>query len=499
MADTTFINGTIVQPAWLNDVNAQTYSNTINALSPGYGIVADGATSASAALQSLVNLASALVTNRFLRGVTIFLPHGNYLIDTPVVITTSNIHIVGESIGGTVLYNPSSTATSLISFDGSALALYNVGMQNVRFYTPGNATIGCHLKVRRAINAIFQNIAMDGWYDGLISDGCAKTIFNNILCTQENRTAGTTCRYAMDFQSTGPNNSDVHVSNYQVVVDPATMTFSNTISIRGSDGIYFSNGHQHGATLLQPTSVTCSTVMWNNIYFDQSTSNNVKFTGTSAAYRNFWFTNCYFRFSGGSGLAIDASSTVSKIMISNCEFNTHRLFGIYGFSDFTDMIISNCVFDGNNTDNAALTGDILIGGTATINGCRFKGGGAAGTAILLNGNASNSLVINNHLVASTAGTKIANTISSNQIRGNPGFVTKNYGQSSIINPATSIVVSHGLGVTPSVADIQLTAINATAAATAAYVGTVTSTQFTITGTPSAGTATWAWTIDTEHQ
>jgi hypothetical protein len=79
-----------------------------------------------------------------------------------------------------------------------------------------------------------------------------------------------------------------------------------------------------------------------------------------------------------------------------------------------------------------------------------------------------------------------------------GFVTKASGQASIANPATTVVVNHGLGRTPSIADIVLTPNNATAAATPAWPSGVTSTQFTLNGSPSAGTATWGWSIDTEH-
>lgn len=490
---------TVIPASWLNDVNDYVYGNIEGVVNvKAYGAVGDGVTNDTTAIQAAITAAQDLVLNRFTGpGATVYFPDGTYLISSTLNITSSNVYLAGRSAGGAMLYAPNASF-DLVHFNGSALSLYSVGMMNLKTYTPGNTTSGCHIRVQRTINAFFDNLQCIGWYDGIISDGAGKTYFSNIVLSQENRTAATTFRYGMHFASTSNNNSDVHVSNYQIIWDTSTQPNTTAIRIDGADGIYFTNGHQFGTVQLNPSSVTCASIMWNNIYFDTSVNTNVAFQGTSSAYRNFWFTNCYFRNSGGTGLQFNASSTVSKININGCIFNAHRLYGIHCLTAADDLIIDGCIFDGNNTDNAAGTGDILISGKATISNNRFIGGGAAGTAIILNGSSSDTLVNDNSLASSTAGTRISNAVASNRIRANTGYATKSFGQASIVNPATSVVVNHNLSVTPSVAQISIDAANASAAATDWYISAISSTQFTITVLASpAGTGTYNWLADAE--
>jgi hypothetical protein len=453
----------------------------------------------TAALQAAIDFAESLVLDRFVGpGIAIDLGDGTYRLSATLTITSSNIYLVGAAAGSAMLYAPSSNF-DLVHFDGSALSLYSVGMLNVKTYTPGNATAGCHIRVRRSINAIFDNLQCIGWFDGIVSDGCAKTYYSNIILSQENRTPGTTFRYALDFASTANNNSDVHVSDYQFVWNPTTQPNPASVRIQGSDGIYFKNGHQFGTTLLIPAGVTCASVMWGNVYFDESVSTNVSFQGNSPSYRNFWFTSCYFRDSKGTGLQFNAGSTISRVGVMNSQFATHRLYGIHCQSSVEDGTLQGCIFDGNNTDNAAGVGDMLIKGEWSIIGNRLTGGGAAGTAIILDAASSDTLVSANSLASSLAGTRISNAGTNNRIRGNTGYAQKSAGQATINNGSTSIVVNHTLAVTPSIAHITLTLNAASAGVTRCWVSGVTATQFTINldATPTTS-ATIGWKVDAEQ-
>lgn len=461
------------------------------------GAVGDGSTDDTAAINVAIAIAQSMVASRFMNGVTVFFPRGAYKITSTLLITSSNVALAGESPSSAMLYAPSANF-DLVHFDGSTLALYSVGVRNLRIYTPGNTTAGCHIRARRCINSMFESVQCIGWYDGIISDGCAKTYFNNIILSQQNRTNGTTLRYAFDFASTVENNSDVHVSNYQINYDDVNHTATYTVSIRGADGIYFSNGHQFGGTLLQPSSTTCASVLWSNIYFDTSSVSNVRFDGTSSSYRTFKFSNCYLRDSNGSAIQFNAASTISRVNLAACTFTTHRLYGVDCTSTVDDLVINGGLFVDCNQDNTAGVGDIRVSGKATITGGRHVGGGAAGTAINLNASSSSCVVEGNSLVDSTAGTKISNSGTGNRIRGNPGFATKNYGQATLTNPATTVVVNHGLAVTPSIGHIRLTFNDASAGVTRMWPSTITSTQFTINvnATPTT-TATIGWAVDTE--
>jgi len=77
------------------------------------------------------------------------------------------------------------------------------------------------------------------------------------------------------------------------------------------------------------------------------------------------------------------------------------------------------------------------------------------------------------------------------IRNNTGYITENSGTATVANGDTTVVVSHGLSVTPT--RVQLTATLWSNAAKA-WVTTKTATQFTINvdADPGAGTATFDW-------
>lgn len=461
-----------------------------------FGAAGDSITDDTAAIQAAIDYVQSLTADRFKGSHAVFLPSGTYKITSTLTINESGVSLIGDSTGSSILYAPSSDF-DMVHFDGTALTLYQAGAMNLRFYSPTNATAGCQLKVQKVIHGKFLNLHFMGWYDGLISDGCGKTYYDNITFSQENRTAGNP-RYAMDFKSTSNNNSDVHVSNYQVTYDTETSDY--TVSIRGSDGIYFTNGHQHGALLIQPSgSVVCSSVFWSNVYFDTSLVQNVVFSGgTSGAYRNFWFNNCYFRDSGSNGLAIESTSIVSRVLINNCIFSDHQQYGIYTNSDIDLVTVSNCIFSGNNIVNTSGTSDIRSYGEMLISNNYFSGGGANGNAVSLHTTSNNCIVEGNSFVNSTAGTKISNGGTDNKIRGNAGYVQKASGQATITNPATTVVVNHGLVVTPGIAQIRLTFNDIATGVTRVYPSTITSTQFTINANATPTTsAVIGWGIDTE--
>lgn len=444
-----------------------------------FGAVGDGVTDDTTAIQAAITYGQSLVTSSYLSGASIFFPAGEYLISNTLNITTNNITLFGESPSSAVLYAPNANF-DLIKFQNGSGFLYFVGVENLRIYTPGNATAGSHIKAVRCINSRFRNLLLIGWYDGITSDGCGKTYYNDIILSQENRTAATTLRYGLNFASTLNNNSDVHVSDFQIIYDTVTQTGSTTVLVQGADGIYFNNGHMFGAFAIAPSAVTCASIFWNNVYFDTSSVGNVIFSGTSSAYRTFTFNNCYFRNSGVYGLSLNSASGISRVLVSNCIFNYHNDWAIYSNVSSNVVQVSNCVFDDNNYGNSAAKGDIYSAGKISIMGCRFVGGGAAGTAINLTAASADCLVTGNSFTSSTAGTKITNgTPATNRIRGNNGFITKTYGQVTITNPATTSVVSHGLSVTPSIAQISLTLLDTANGVTKIFPSAVGATQFTI--------------------
>jgi hypothetical protein len=79
-------------------------------------------------------------------------------------------------------------------------------------------------------------------------------------------------------------------------------------------------------------------------------------------------------------------------------------------------------------------------------------------------------------------------------RSNKGYVTENSGTSIVASGQTTIVVDHGLSVTPTADDISVTPTNGMGNASKFWITTLTATQFTINVDvdPGADTATFAW-------
>lgn len=83
MSSTNFINGTVVQPSWLNDVNTAVYGTIKNAKL--LGATGNGTTNDSVAVQTL------LTANN-----TIYLPAGTYLLNNLDLPAGGNVKIIGD-------------------------------------------------------------------------------------------------------------------------------------------------------------------------------------------------------------------------------------------------------------------------------------------------------------------------------------------------------------------------------------------------------------------
>jgi CRISPR-associated DxTHG motif protein len=81
------------------------------------------------------------------------------------------------------------------------------------------------------------------------------------------------------------------------------------------------------------------------------------------------------------------------------------------------------------------------------------------------------------------------------VRGNVGWVTEASGTATIASGATSVVVTHGLNFTPTLADISITlGENPTNDPGNVWPGTFTATQFTVNcrNDPGASNLDLAW-------
>jgi hypothetical protein len=137
------------------------------------------------------------------------------------------------------------------------------------------------------------------------------------------------------------------------------------------------------------------------------------------------------------------------------------------------------------TGNSLETSNTVVGHVRSL--IREEGTGGSGDN-LIEGN-SVTWGVNGPTVAliESGGT---NTI----VRNNVGFVTEKAGTATVANGSTSVVVNHGLDMTPALSNITLTPTNSLGTAAKFWVSNVTSTQFTVNvnADPGATTATFSW-------
>jgi hypothetical protein len=463
-----------------------------------FGAKGDSIQDDTICLQRAIAYGQTLVRDRFLDGVEIFHPKGTYLVSDTLTVTSSNICLSGNSISDSILYAPSSNF-DIVHFDGSALALYGSSMKNLRIYTPTNATAGRHLKVTKTINSIFENLYLVGWYDGIVVDGCGKTYFDKIILSQENRTAGAS-NYGLDFLTTNGINSDIHFNDVQIVPDLAKSSIY-TMSVRSADGIYFNNFHIHGGILIQPDNIgngqTLASLFFSNCYFDRSNDANFTFTGSANAYRNFKFINCYFR-DAVKGIIFNTTSAVSRVKFTNCDFTQQENSAVDCLNtQASEVKFVGCDFADNNTANLATAGDMLLQGTDfIIDACTFKNGGSLGYGVNFKSGLSNSIISACNFTGSTAATKFVNSGSQNKIGTLNGVVAKNRGSATVLSGATSVTVTHGVGVSLTLENIMFMARSLKSGGGDVYPANLTATTFDIVmqNAPTAN-VTFTWWVD----
>lgn len=183
MASTVFSNGTVVQPAWLNDVNTVAYGSGANVKTAPYNAKGDGVTDDYAAIQA------ALTANK-----VVFLPSGTYR-------TSARLQVpAGRTIYGTgqsAIKLLDGTADHILSFANGAshVNVYDLELDGNKANNPGGGIgIACS-----SLGAGVSYVNIRGCYihdcgaDGVRFFGSPVNYINVYGCTFEaNTTAGLT-------------------------------------------------------------------------------------------------------------------------------------------------------------------------------------------------------------------------------------------------------------------------------------------------------------------
>ncbi len=174
------------------------------------------------------------------------------------------------------------------------------------------------------------------------------------------------------------------------------------------------------------------------------------------------------------------NNTYSNIYIADWGLAATTAYYALQLTDTDDNLLYNNIFtgitiDGDNTSYSWL-GINIHGKRNVFSNCSVMG--ITHRSVSFSSNGGYNILSSCQLEAGTDGT-ILNNGTNNIIRDNQGYTTESSGTATLANGTTSIVVTHGLDVTPSAGDITVTPIEAWGAMTEFYIDTYTSTQFTI--------------------
>lgn len=473
-----------------------------------FGVVANGIVDDTAALQAAVRFAEYLLTDAGIDkqqdGANVLIPKGRTTVLGTVTVVESCITIRGISASASMIYSPNSTWDVLV-FERPGWALYNCGLRDVRFSSPGNATGGHQVKLMNCIYFNHKDTQFNGWWSGLYIAAGGKIYNTNVTFSQEVRSPSNTLTGpAISIGAEYAIPGDIHFTDCQVMEDVATAGV-NSIVIRAGDGIYWNNCHMHGTTLVEPRGAvfgetTLASLVFTGCYFDASRDVNVIFSGSpNYEYRDVRMTNCYVR-GGVIGIRFANTTPLRGVTITGGTIAQCKYWGLECVTgNLLDLQVDGVWFDDNNQLYAPEVGDILLDGIGSrVVGARFSKGFAGGHSIRVKASAEVAQLRDLSWAGSTVAvaTRVINLSPSTTMSGLTGFPIKSKGRLVVPAGVTSAAIAHGLAITPDFTDVTIRPAGRLPGTP--WTGAITPTQFTIEfGAALPEARTVAWLVDCE--
>ena len=320
------------------------------------------------------------------------------------------------------------------------------------YFTDGNYNISDSIQVDRSsvsfIGAGFLSThfsLVDGADKSIfkLPPGCG-VVFEQMMLSgnKENQTPGANTS-AIEGHASDLYVDHVWIDNFQIGVDLQYFwsVYFNQVSIETSDIAFYSNvmsGYIDHYAVFQGCNIT-STVELRSWETD-SLINNVR------------FQNCRFEEYGHN--SIEIIGRVQDIVFAGCKFAG------------ADAGVYHILLDKSN--NGVYPSYIKIGPNNYFDD--------APTDIYIEAHTTKTSIFDNTFEDGSITIESGADVS---IYRNKGFVTENPGTATLLSGTTSIVVDHGLDVTPSAGDIMVTPIGSLGSASFFYIDTYTDTQFTI--------------------
>lgn len=431
-------------------------------------------------------------------GGTLRIPEGVYSIDDTINVTSQSIYIVGESRFASVILQQAANKI-IFNLDANFSQIRSLSM--LYGTTPqAGAT---------AIQVTKSYVTID--------DIAVRSSFIAIRWFGANAVAGKLSNFELlDYESAGlvaESINDLFVSKF--IINAGNTT-------RGAlGGIRLLNKVEalivcDGDILLGQNSMTSDADVFSlgvrpayncfdNVFFDSAVNSTIINKMVETDFVDCWFSGGRHG-SGSAGCIVQNSRS---IRFTNTKFFNCGGAGVIVSSTATDTSFVNCKAESNSvTKGAGISHGIQFENNCTefkVIGCSASNGlytGQQGYGIFIGSGCNEYSIIGNNLKGNLTGGMLEGSFSTatvRAVRDNIGFRTFSKGIATINTGATSIVVTHGLSVTPRLSDISLQRTTSNAGTVDLYPSAVTSTTFTIQTLPAPSSAiNVGWSVDAQN-
>lgn len=493
-----------------------------------WGAVGDGSEDDTAAIQSAID--SMTYQTR------VYLPRGEYTVSATLTISKDNTVFEGAGATISVLQRTGDYGSTLkLDINNSQIddwKLLNFGIEN---NSAAASTAGAEIEINAGLRGLIRGVKIKGKsFIGILSNGSLHLTIDDVHIIMSGTYAAS--RYGIKFMKRPDgyggdpgNNGAVSIINSIVQtwwsIASGDASFRAAIYIESMDGLYVTNTRFGGATIANVimnavvATHTISHVAFTNCFFDLVPNRDILTTGDGAlSFQGLRLDNNHFGGSSGSVSGIVLQGNLWDVVISNNRLTSWASNCIEISEAVKEVVISGNVFDDYNLEDAAdneaisvepaWTGDDLIIANNIFSTSVSSGSGIklqAGSNIIVSGNriknnargiwvlvgVADYIITDNILSDNTTSMLDSGGAVTKTISRNIGYVTENSGSSLITSAATTVVVTHGLAVTPAAENITIIGKeNPTNSVGTVWVDTITSTQFTVNVENDPGASNW---------
>lgn len=422
-------------------------------------------------------------------GGTFFIPAGTWeythlVVDKPMVIR-------GAGGPSTSLYSTASTGNG-IEFTGAG-RIYQVGVKDLRIGSTANSTAGSALRFANVGHGFIENVWLSGSspttrpYNGVSLSDAAQFSVMNLQINDCRNTGLSITDHCIDIYVSN-SRSDANVGDGILIRDSEGMYFSNTTA-------YFNDGV--GWRLPYGGAFANKNMFFSNCVGDSSGSANWLIQDLSNAF----FANCWgctqkspaLNFVSGFMCIKPVGAQLNRLAFTNCIANNNNRhgFSIEGADHVTienSMAEANGVVGAGSGFNISLSAYVSLGHVRALSNAD-RGIIVGATCPLFSVTDSYSYFnVNGPYFSSTAGVVVRNL---------QGFEMTNTGSGVIASAATSVVVPHGLNITPIGGTINITPTNnPTNDYGNFWLSAIGGTTFTLNlrSAPGVSTFTFDWSV-----